>query len=125
MVPYVLDILATLPKPTVSVEPFLGAGSISMAIADNALADRVVMVELDPDVAAVWSVICDTATSDVQALMARIEAFNCTEANARAVLDGPCAGRVDWSHEAVGDSPSVVPCASQMQKDVSPARETP
>lgn len=101
MVPYVLDFLAARPKPTVSVEPFLGGGSISMAIADNDLADRVVMVELDPAVAAVWSVICDSAPADAQALMASIEAFDCTEANARAILDGTCAGRVDMAFRTI------------------------
>lgn len=101
MVPYVRDFLATIPKPTVSVEPFLGGGSISMAIAHEELAGQAVMVELDPDVAAVWSVICDTAPADAQALMSRIGAFHCTEANARAVLDGPCTGRVDMAFRTI------------------------
>lgn len=101
MVPYVGEFLAGIPKPTVSIEPFLGGGSISMSIAHDGLASQVVMVELDPDVAAVWSVICDAAPADARALMARISAFDCTEANARAVLDGSGVGRVGTAFRTI------------------------
>jgi len=44
-------------KPTVFVEPFAGGGIISLTVAFEKLADKVVMVELDTDVAAVWQTI--------------------------------------------------------------------
>lgn len=44
-------------KPSVFIEPFAGGGITSLTIAIEDLAEKVVMVELDPDVAAVWKSI--------------------------------------------------------------------
>jgi DNA adenine methylase len=41
-------------RPRTLVEPFAGGGIVSLTAASERLADRVVMVELDEDVAAVW-----------------------------------------------------------------------
>ncbi len=45
------------PRPTLLVEPFAGGGIISLTAAFERLAAQVIMVELDPDVAAVWQTI--------------------------------------------------------------------
>lgn len=61
LVPRVQQWLGTLPsRPTLFVEPFAGGGSVSLAVAAEQLTDHVLMVELDPGVAAVWeTILCD------------------------------------------------------------------
>jgi DNA adenine methylase len=44
-------------KPRLFVEPFAGGGSITLTVASESLADHVLMVELDKDVAAVWETL--------------------------------------------------------------------
>ena len=44
-------------KPVVFIEPFAGGGILSLTVAFEQLADRVMMVELDDQVAAVWKTI--------------------------------------------------------------------
>ncbi len=46
------------------IEPFVGGGSISLAVASERLVDNVSMVELDADVAAVWQTILDEAGAE-------------------------------------------------------------
>jgi DNA adenine methylase len=46
-------------RPALFIEPFVGGGSISLTVAFERLADHVVMVELDKQVAAVWRTILD------------------------------------------------------------------
>lgn len=60
-------------KPSVFVEPFVGGGIISLTVAMESLADRVVMVERDPNVAAIWRVILD---GNAEALIRRILTFD-------------------------------------------------
>ncbi len=50
-----LDSLAQ--KPSIFVEPFAGGSSVSLMVASEDRASRVVMVELDASVSAVWQVI--------------------------------------------------------------------
>ena len=58
LVPRVRQWLLSMPlKPRRFVEPFLGGGIISLTVASEDLADSVVMVELDDEVAAVWKVV--------------------------------------------------------------------
>jgi DNA adenine methylase len=59
-------------KPAVFVEPFAGGGIISLTVAMEGLAERVVMVERDASVAAVWRVILE---GDAEALIRRILTF--------------------------------------------------
>lgn len=46
-------------KPQVLVEPFVGGGIISLTGLFENLVERVVMVELDEDIAAVWQAVVD------------------------------------------------------------------
>ena len=44
-------------RPVTFIEPFAGGASVGLAVAELALADQVLLVERDPDVAAVWRTI--------------------------------------------------------------------
>jgi DNA adenine methylase len=44
-------------RPELFIEPFAGGASIGLAVAELGLADKVILVERDPDVAAVWRAI--------------------------------------------------------------------
>jgi len=58
LVPYLRQWLRSLPeRPRVLVEPFAGGAIIGLTAAAEGLADRVVLVELDEDVASVWETI--------------------------------------------------------------------
>lgn len=59
-VPTFLDwIKNQYPKPEILVEPFAGGGIISITALFEELVSRVVMVELDEDIAAVWQSVVD------------------------------------------------------------------
>src|SRR5438094_10643493 len=58
LVPRLRRWLKSLPnKPAEFIEPFAGGGIISLTVAFENLAERVTMIELDADVAAVWQTI--------------------------------------------------------------------
>ena len=46
-------------QPALFIEPFVGGGSISLTVAFERLANHVLMVELDGQVAAVWRTILE------------------------------------------------------------------
>src|SRR5213078_3422752 len=65
-VPYLRDWLGSRKKrPAVFVEPFAGGGIASLTVAMEALADRVVMAELDSNVAAVWKAILSNGATEL------------------------------------------------------------
>ncbi len=70
-------------KPKILVEPFAGGSIVGLTAAFEGLADRVVLVEKDGDVASVWKVILE---GDAEWLAQRIEQFNLTKANVLSVL---------------------------------------
>jgi len=58
LVPRIRQWLASLPtKPDLFLEPFTGGGIVGLTIAFEDLADHVILVELDHQVAAVWKTI--------------------------------------------------------------------
>lgn len=58
LVPRLRRWLTSLPqKPAEFIEPFAGGGIVSLTMAFENLAEHVIMVELDADVAAVWQTI--------------------------------------------------------------------
>lgn len=63
------------PRPRLLLEPFAGGGIISLTVAFEQLADHVIMVELDPAVAAVWHTII---RGDAAWLAERIANFDLT-----------------------------------------------
>lgn len=73
LVPEVRKWLRSLSRrPSVFVEPFAGGGILSLSVVMEDLAERVVMVERDEQVAAVWEVIL---SSEADALVRRILRF--------------------------------------------------
>src|SRR5580658_6498110 len=82
LVPLFRRWMMSLPKqPAILVEPFAGGGIISLTAAFEQLADRVVMVELDEQVAAVWNTILG---KDAEWLAKRILSFELTAESAKA-----------------------------------------
>lgn len=73
-------------KPETFVEPFVGGGIISLTVAFEDLADHVIMVELDKDVAAVWKTIL---SDDNDWLSERIVEFDITPESVREELAQP------------------------------------
>ena len=69
--------------PAMLVEPFAGGGIVSLTVAAEGLADQVLMIELDTDVAAVWSTIL---SGDALWLADAIATFELTHESARALL---------------------------------------
>lgn len=60
LVPYIKKWLAARPvPPRAFIEPFAGGGIVSLTVAAENLAERVTMVELDEQVAAVWRTIIE------------------------------------------------------------------
>ena len=65
------------------IEPFAGGGIVSLTAAFENLADKIVMVELDYEIAAVWEVIIN---GDHQWLADKIYSFDLTPENANSIL---------------------------------------
>lgn len=74
------------------VEPFTGGGIVGLTAAFESLAEHVTLVELDPDVAAVWEVVLNGHGLE---LADRIRAFGLTDQTARAILSADCRTAVD------------------------------
>jgi site-specific DNA-adenine methylase len=70
-------------QPKVLVEPFAGGGIISLTAAFEHLADSVVMVELDDQIAAVWQTIL---AGDAQWLAKRIMNFDLSPESAQEIF---------------------------------------
>ena len=68
-------------QPAIFVEPFAGGGIISLTAAFEQLADLIVMVELDEQIAAVWQTIL---AGDAQWLAKRILNFDLSPESAKA-----------------------------------------
>lgn len=82
LVPLFRRWMMSLPShPEVLIEPFAGGGIISLTAAFESLADKVVMVELDKQVAAVWQTILG---GDAGWLAKRILNFDLTPDSAKA-----------------------------------------
>lgn len=84
LVPRIRQWLLSKPKkPVLLVEPFAGGAIVGLTAAFESLADRVVLVERDPCVAAVWKTILG---GDGEWLADRIVQFNLTARSVDAAL---------------------------------------
>lgn len=84
LVPTVRKWLTSLnKKPKEFVEPFVGGGIISLTVAFEKLADKVIMVELDDEIAAVWRIML---SGQARTLGKRILNFDLTHKNVKAEL---------------------------------------
>jgi DNA adenine methylase len=88
LIPEIRKWLSACPqKPKLLIEPFAGGGIVSLTSAFECLADKVLMVELDKEVAAVWSAIVN---GDAEWLAKRIETFEMSlETAKKLVLSSP------------------------------------
>jgi DNA adenine methylase len=87
LVPDVLRWLGNLSRPDIFVEPFAGGAIVGLTIAVENLADRVVLSELDPDVASVWKIIFGDDEDAAEELYHRILAADITSAFVRRIID--------------------------------------
>jgi DNA adenine methylase len=84
LVPQVRKWLGSLrTRPKLFLEPFVGGGIVSLSVAFENLADHVLMVELDKDVAAVWETML---SDDNDWLAGRVASFHLTHATVREEL---------------------------------------
>lgn len=70
-------------RPKLLVEPFAGGATVGLTAAFEELAEHVLLVELDSEVAAVWKTILQL---DAEWLIARILSFDLTHENVREEL---------------------------------------
>jgi len=83
LVPRLRQWLRYIVRPRLFVEPFAGGGIIGLTVAFEDLADKVMLVELDEDVAAVWL----TMLGDHNEWLAdRVLSFEVTEGAVRAEI---------------------------------------
>ena len=87
LIPRIRSWLRSQPRrPSLLVEPFAGGGIVSLTAAFERLADHVVMVELDEQVAAVWHTIIE---DDGEWLAREIVRFDLTPASVERALARP------------------------------------
>ena len=86
LVPRARRWLASLPfVPSHFIEPFAGGASVGLAAAFENLAGHTTLVEIDPDVAAVWQTVLE---GEAAWLAARLRGFDLNARSARAVIEG-------------------------------------
>jgi len=83
LIPVVRNWLKQSNRNKTLIEPFAGGGIVSLTAAFENLADLVIMVELDQEVAAVWEVIIN---GDHNWLADKIFSFDLTPENANSIL---------------------------------------
>lgn len=74
------------PRPTVLIEPFAGGGIISLTALFEKLVPKVVMVEIDNEISAVWKTIVN---GDIDWLANRILSFDLTLETVKEELSQP------------------------------------
>jgi DNA adenine methylase len=83
LVPLVRSWLSAVQPVVDLVEPFAGGAIVGLTAVFERLAEHVTLIELDPNVAAVWEVLLDGQGSS---LAEKIVAFDMTLENARRIL---------------------------------------
>jgi len=84
LIPQIRKWLSSLPqKPKLFIEPFVGGAIVSLTAAMENLVEKVLMVELDDEVAAVWKTIIN---GDAEWLATRIENFGMSLDAARKIV---------------------------------------
>ena len=87
LIPRIRQWLGSYPtRPALLVEPFAGGGIVGLTAAAERLSERVLMVELDADIASVWQTII---SGDGAGLAERIVGFDLTRENVEAALAKP------------------------------------
>lgn len=86
-------------SPAEFIEPFAGGGIISLTVAAENLADLVVMVEIDEDVAAVWQTIFHEELW--QGLARNIVSFDLTEENIESLFARTDLTLQEWALKTI------------------------
>ena len=84
--------------PGLFIEPFAGGGVLGLTAAIESLAERVLMVELDDQVAAVWETIF---SGDVSWLICQIHAFEISEDSVKKILEQKPKNRRDLAFQTL------------------------
>lgn len=99
LVPTVQSWLKSLSnKPSEFIEVFAGGGIIGLTVACEKLADHVTMIELDPDVAAVWHTIL---SDDGEWLAKQIIEFELTVSNAQKIIEKKYSGTREHAFQTI------------------------
>lgn len=84
LIPYIRQWFTSIEKrPTIFIEPFAGGSIVGLTVAFEDLAEHVILVELDKQVAAVWQTIIE---GEAEWLAERILSFDVTLQNVQEVL---------------------------------------
>ncbi len=86
LVPEIRKWMLSIPRPSVFVEPFAGGAMAGLTVAAENLADRVILCELDDDVAAVWETIFSGSDRDVAWLTKKITGFKVDLAAVKKII---------------------------------------
>lgn len=87
LVPVVRRWLASLPtKPRVFCEPFCGGATVGLSMVFEGLTDRLLLAEIDENVAAVWKTVLN---DHAQKLIEKIGQFEVSQESVRALLNKP------------------------------------
>lgn len=93
LIPIARDWLSSLAKaPDLLLEPFAGGGGVGLMAAFEKRAEKVRLVELDPDIAAVWRVIL---SGESAAFNQKILNFECTVEEVGRALETPARSEID------------------------------
>ncbi len=68
------------------IEPFAGGGIVSLTAAFEKMAEQIIMVEMDEEIAAVWEIILNGKN---KWLADKIYSYDLTQANVKAELENP------------------------------------
>jgi len=85
-------------RPIEFIEPFAGGSIIGLTVAFENLADHVTLVEIDPNVAAVWKTII---YGNYEKLAHRILTFDLTPENVEIVLTNPAENIEDKAFQTI------------------------
>ena len=89
LVPRIRQWLSSLPiKPAKFIEPFAGGAIVGLTVAAEQLADLVILVERDEQVAAVWQTVINTKDG-AEWLANQIVSFHLTPESANTLLSSP------------------------------------
>lgn len=84
LVPWIREWLySKRPKPDLLIEPFAGGAIVGLTAACERLTERVLLVELDPDIASVWRVILG---GDSEWLVQQVVGFDLNWENVERIL---------------------------------------
>ncbi|HFD39734.1 MAG TPA: DNA adenine methylase [Anaerolineae bacterium] len=98
-VPRLREWLVSLPqKPALFIEPFAGGAIISLTVASERLAEHVLFVELDSQVAAVWETVL---SDDADWLCDKILSFDLTPENADRALAQPATSTREKAFQTI------------------------